>query len=83
MIISVVVPDKTIVIDGEALQFDFSYTPRSLHAIQWNGANGHMEFKAGANQFFDNAALIEDYILQFNEEKARLAAAAEAAAQPV
>jgi len=76
MKLSVIVPDKTIILNGEALQFDFAYTPRSLHAIQWNGANGTMEFKSGANQWFDNAALIEDYVLQFNEEKARLEAEA-------
>jgi len=76
MNLSVIVPDKTIILNGEALQFDFTYTPRSLHAIQWNGANGTMEFKSGANQWFDNAALIEDYVVQFNEEKARLEAVA-------
>lgn len=81
-ILSVSIPDKTIVLDGEPLQFDFEFFPSKLRAIQWNGANGTMEFKTGPAAWFDNQAQVQDYIDQFNAEKARLAAlAAEAGAK--
>lgn len=76
MIISVIPQDKTIVIDGAPLVFDFVYFPASLRAIQWNGANGAMEFTTGPQTWFDNAALVQPYIDAYNAEKARLEALA-------
>jgi hypothetical protein len=73
-IVSVSILDKTIVIDGEGLTFDFPYFPAKLRAIQWNGTSGTKEFATGANTFFDNAGEIEPYIDAYNEEKARLEA---------
>lgn len=72
MKISVIPADKTIVVDGEALKFDFQFFPPMLHAIQWNGMNGTMEFTQGASQFIDNPALVQPYIDAFNAEKARI-----------
>ena len=74
-ILSVNVTDKTIVMDGLALQFDFDFFPSKLRAIQWNGASGTMEFKTGPVLWFDNPAQVQDYIDQFNAEKSRLEAA--------
>ncbi len=74
MIISVIPQDKTIVIDGVALVFDFAYFPASLRAIQWNGASGTLEFSTGPQTWFDNTALVQPYIDAYNAEAARLAA---------
>lgn len=81
MIVSVIPADKTIVINGEGLTFEFPYFPPSLHAIQWNGINGTLEFTQGPQQFFDNAAIVQPYIDAWNAEKARLEAEAAAAAE--
>jgi len=74
MQVSIIPKDKTIVIDGEALVFDFAVWSKKIHAIQWNGVNGSIEFAVGAAQWFDNFALIEELVQEYFAEKARLAA---------
>lgn len=77
-ILSVNIPDKTIVLDGVPLQFEFDFFPSKLRAIQWNGTNGTMEFKTGPAAWFDNQAQVQDYIDQYYAEQARLTAQAAA-----
>jgi hypothetical protein len=79
MQVSIIPADKTIVIDGEALIFDFVLWSKKIHAIQWNGANGTIEFKTGAAQWFDNLEMIQDVIDAYFAEKQRLADEAAAA----
>lgn len=74
MQVSVIPKDKTIVIDGEALVFDFQVWPGNLHALQWNGVSGAMEFTTGPQQFIDNPAFVQPYIDAYNAEAARIAA---------
>lgn len=78
MQVSIIPADKTIVIDGKALVFDFSVWSQKIHAIQWNGVSGTIEFTQGAAQWFDNFALIEDLVQAYLAEKARLEAEAAA-----
>jgi hypothetical protein len=73
MQISVIPADKTIVMDGESLVFDFPFYPPNLRALQWNGMAGTMEFTSGPQQFIDNVAFVQPYIDAFNAEKARSA----------
>lgn len=73
MQISIIPADKTIVVDGEALQFDFSIWSNKIRAIQWNGASGVIEFKLGADQWFDNFEMISELVDAYNAEKARVA----------
>ena len=83
MQISVIPQDKTIVKNGSALVFDFVVWPPNLRAMQWNGANGSMEFETGANQWFDNPSMVQGYILAYDNEATRIEQAriaAEAAA---
>ncbi len=74
MQVSVIPADKTIIIDGAALTFDFSYFPPTLRAIQWNGTSGTMEFSTGPQTWFDNAAFVQPYVDAYNAEKTRLEA---------
>lgn len=74
MILSVIVPDRTIIVDGVPLVFDFaSYLP-GLRALQWNGASGQIEFEAGPQTWFDNALFVQPFIDAYNAEKARIEA---------
>lgn len=73
MQVSVIIPDKTIVVDGEALQFDFQSFPPGLRAVQWAGVSGKMEFNTGADQWFDNIAIVQPYVDAWQAEKDRLA----------
>lgn len=72
MIVSIIPSDKTVVIDGEALVFDFNVWSSKIHAIQWNGVTGTIEFSVGADQWFDNVGMIQDIIDAFFAEKQRL-----------
>lgn len=89
MKVSVIPADKTVVVNGKALVFDFQVFSPKVHAIQWNGISGTIEYTEGAATWFDNPAIVEPFIDAWNAEAARLAeiAAAEAAAaaegQPV
>lgn len=80
MQVSINTIDKIIAINGEALQIDFQYFPPSMRAMQWNGASGTVEFETGANQWFDNVAMVQPYIDAWNAEKARILAEEQAAA---
>lgn len=83
MKISIIPADKTIVIDGVALVFDFPIFSTKVHAIQWNGTSGNIEYTKGAATWFDNIAIVEPFIEAYNAEKARLDAIAAANAAPV
>lgn len=76
MKVSVIPSDKTIVLNGEALSFDFQHFPPSLRAIQWDGVSGTLEFATGPNQWFDNQEIVQPYIDAWNVEKARIEAEA-------
>ena len=79
--ITVVPADRLIIVDGEALHFDFP-APANLHALQWDGEQGHMEWTDDYNMALD-ASLYDDevtpFVVLWEAEKARLAAEAESA----
>ena len=74
MQVSIIPKDKTIVIDGVALVFDFVVWSKKIHAIQWNGTNGTIEYTEGAAQWFDNFAMIEEIVNAYFDEKKRIEA---------
>ena len=41
--VTVIPQDKTIIVDGQGLRFDFA-APADLHALQWHNGSGHVEF---------------------------------------
>ena len=41
--VTVIPQDKTIIVDGQGLRFDF-VAPADLHALQWHNGAGHIEF---------------------------------------
>nr|DAF07317.1 MAG TPA: tail assembly chaperone protein [Caudoviricetes sp.] len=79
--VTVVPADRLIIVDGEALYFDFQ-APANLHALQWDGEQGHMEWTDDYNMMLD-ASLYNDEVAPFvalwEAEKARLAAEAASA----
>ena len=85
----IVVPeDKLIIVDGTPLTLDFTY-PSGLHAIQWDGQQGHIEWDDDYNWTLsaDDATAYDDevapYVALWQAEKVRLEqeAAARAAAR--
>jgi len=47
MRVTIIPSDQTIGVDGRFLRFAFA-ADRDIHAIQWNGDSGHMEFEDGS-----------------------------------
>lgn len=71
--VTVVPADRLVIVDGEALLFDFP-APEGLHALQWDGETGHTEWTNGPNQPLtaaDHAAQIAPFVTLWQAEKAR------------
>lgn len=82
--VTVVPADKLIIVDGHSLQFDFP-APEKLHALQWDGQQGHLEWADDMNwsmPMTDLTAYAEEvapYVAMWRAENARLEQAAAAA----
>ncbi len=84
--VTVVPSDKLIIVNGQALRFDFELVEghEHMHALQWDGVSqtGHIEFEDDYNQSLD-ASLYEEevapYVTAWQAEKDRLDAEAAAA----
>ena len=86
--VTVVPADRLVIVDGLALTFDFN-APGRMHALQWDGKQGHIEWLGYGHEQPRNELLTADsyadrvapYVELWKEEKARLEqAAAEAEA---
>lgn len=86
--VTVVPDDRLVIVDGKALTFDFS-APKRMHALQWDGEQGHIEWQGSEDEPPHNEILAADsytdqvapYVELWKGEKARLEkAAAEAEA---
>lgn len=86
--VTVVPADRLVIVDGLALTFDFN-APGRMHALQWDGLQGHIEWDGSGHEPPRNELLTADsyadriapYVELWKEEKARLEqAAAEAEA---
>lgn len=81
--VTVVSSDRLIIIDGNALRFDFP-APENMHALQWHDGSGHIEWTDDINHPLtpdDYEADVAPFVDLWETEKARIeeeAAAAEA-----
>lgn len=86
--VTVVPADRLVIVDGQALTFAFN-APERMHALQWDGKQGHIEWQGSDDEPPHNEPLeaasyadqVAPYVELWKEEKARLEqAAAEAEA---
>ena len=84
--VTVVPSDKLIIVDSEAIVFDAPIpAPSNLHALQWNGTSGEIEWEDDYNWPLEAEAYEDEvapYVALWQAEKARrekVAAEAEAA----
>jgi len=74
MNVTVIKEDNVVVIDGEALNFDFQLDS-NIWAIQWNGTNGHVEFKDNTpNEDITDFSAYQFLVDVYNTEKNRVTA---------
>lgn len=82
--VTVVPPDNLIGVGGVFLTFPYD-APANMHALQWGGESGHIEWTDGPNKVLakeDYAKQVAPYVTLWQAERDRLeeeAAAAEAA----
>lgn len=73
--VTVIPQDKTILIDGQGLRFDFT-APADLHALQWHEGAGHIEYNDGQPNrplgTADYAAEVAPFVAKWQAEKDRL-----------
>ena len=83
-VVTVVPSDRIIILDGMPLIFDFP-APVTMHALQWNGQQGHIEWEDDYNwplPAADTTAYEDEvapYVALWKAEKARLEQESEAA----
>lgn len=81
-VVTVVPKDRLIIVDGVALNFVFD-APETMHALQWDGQRGHIEWADDDNWPLEPEAYNDEvapYVALWQAEKAlRDKAAAEAA----
>lgn len=74
MHISVIPEDKAVIVDGVSLNVDFSAS-ENLHALQWRGDSGHMEFTDCPNRTLsagEYTEVVAPYLALWEAEKRRL-----------
>lgn len=73
MNVTIVKEDKMVLIDGEAMNFDF-VLPTNIWAIQWNGSTGEIEFNDGTpNETITDFSAYQSIVDGHATEKQRLA----------
>lgn len=76
--VTVVPDDHLIIVDSAALVFPFD-APENMHAMQWRGDIGHIEWTDGPNQPLtaeDYGEQVAPFVKLWQDEKARLEQAA-------
>jgi hypothetical protein len=73
--VTVIPIDRSVYVDGICLIFDFT-APDNLHALQWHGSSGHIEYTDGsANSLLkkkDYDSEVAPYVALWEAEKIRL-----------
>ena len=83
--VTVVPDDRLIIVDGHALCFDYPSLD-GIHALQWDGECGHIEWEYGPNQPLEAAdydGQVAPFVELWQAEKARLEQAAPRQRPPV
>ncbi len=72
MKVTIINTDKLVIVDGESLTIDFKINA-NIHAIQWSGKSGHIEYSDGKpNKIINSFESFKSIIDLFNLEKQRL-----------
>ena len=76
MRLTIIVPDKTIGVDGffySNIEQDLSWIPSNVHAVQWNETHGEIEFNDGSpNEIIEDLGIYSQAEIDFNNEVRRI-----------
>ena len=69
--LTIIPDDKVIIVDGVAVEFtDNIDIDSDIHAVQWNGSSGHVEYKSKDNTTLSSNEY-ESYITLHSDEKTK------------
>jgi hypothetical protein len=77
MKLTIIFPDDIVIIDGIALKVDCSAMSPGIHAVQWNGQRGHIEYAVDdvgnkkLNDQIEDVAQFQPIIDSWNAAKAQ------------
>jgi hypothetical protein len=67
--LTIIPDDKIVVVDGIVVVFDFEIDS-DIHAVQWNGTEGHIEYKSGKQPLIlSDIDDYQSYVTLHGEEK--------------
>ena len=69
--LTIIPDDKVIIVDGVAVVCDFDIDS-DVHAVQWDGSSGHVEYKSKDNTTLSSNEY-ESYVTLHSDEKIRQA----------
>jgi len=77
MRLTIIVPDKSIIIDGKGysgISTDWSWVPDKIHAVQWYDTWGEVEYSDNtSNQRIEELGVYEQAVVCYENEKQRVA----------
>jgi len=62
MRVTVIFPDSTVYVDGEARRVEMPPHDANWRAIQWNRDRGDVEVRVGAGFSFDDPAIVAPFV---------------------
>lgn len=67
MKLTIIVPDNAVAIDGEFRKVALPQIAANIHAIQWDGTTGHVEFNDGKpNEVISEISAFSDVVTAWN-----------------
>lgn len=65
MKITLIRNDGVVLVDGRAFHVDLSDLPANIHAVQWDGAKGHIEYINQANKSIASPAAFQPWVARW------------------
>jgi len=76
MKVTIIPEDQVVLIDDESTKIFFP-TDTGIHAIQWDGERGTIEYKGKGAESFTNISVIQPYLDSVAEKKSEIASKVE------
>lgn len=68
MRVTIIPEDKVVIVDGVAAILGTLEADENIHAIQWNGDYGTIEYKVGAAARFIDISIVEPFVTAHTDE---------------
>ena len=70
MRVSIIKDDNMVIVDGRAIKIDLSDFPADVHAVQWDGSTGHVEYKDKPQEKLTALDVFQTWLDRWEAERA-------------